>query len=107
MQAAFTATTDARIVQAFHSPQAVVDPGTQAQLQQLLSELGTQAEAEIHHLIDVAHAALIAGVRLGYVMSLVLALIIMGLLIFIRTPDFRSAEQRVELPKHEGAVEII
>jgi EmrB/QacA subfamily drug resistance transporter len=107
MQAAFTPTTDPRIVEVFHNPQAVIDPGMQAQLQQLLDELGPEAAAQVQRLVDVAHVALVDGVRLGYVMSLVLAVVIMGLILFIRTPNFRSAEKRVEVPKHESAVEVI
>lgn len=107
MQAAFTSATDPRLAEAFHNPQAIVDPGTQAQLQQLLSQLGATAVTEAQHLIDVAHSALIDGVRLGYVMSLVLSVIILGLIIVMRTPNYRSAENRVEVPKSEGALEIL
>lgn len=107
MQAAFTPTTDPRMMEAFHNPQAVIDPGTQAALQQLLTELGADAATELQHLTDVAHNALISGVRFGYVMALVLAVAIMGLLIYIRTPNFRAAEQRIEVPKHESAAEVV
>lgn len=107
MQAAFRPTTDPRIMEAFHNPQAVIDPGTQANLQQLLTELGADAATEIQHLTDIAHNSLISGVRLGYVMALVLSVMIMGLLLFIRTPNFRATEQRVEVPKHESAVEVV
>jgi EmrB/QacA subfamily drug resistance transporter len=107
MQATFTSATDARLVEAFSNPQAVVDPAAQAQIQQLLTDLGPTAAAEIHHLIDVAHAALVDGVLLGYVMTLVLSVMMLALLLFIRTPNFRAAENRVEIPRHEGAIEII
>jgi EmrB/QacA subfamily drug resistance transporter len=106
MKAAFTASTDARIAEAFHNPQAVIDPTTQAKLQQLLDELGPETAVQVQHLIDVAHNALIDGVRLGYVMAFVLALVILGVVLYIRTPDFRAMEKRVEVPKHESAVEI-
>jgi EmrB/QacA subfamily drug resistance transporter len=106
MQAAFTPTTDARIVDAFHNPQAVVDPSMQAKLQELVAELGPEALAQVQRLTDVAHNALISGVRLGYVMALVLAVGIGVLLFFIHTPNFRATERRIEMPKHESAVEI-
>ena len=107
MQAAFTPTTDPRIMEVFHNPQAVVDPGTQAKLQQLFDELGPEAGAQIQPLVDIAHGALIDGVRLGYVMAMVLSVIILALIVFIRTPNYRAAEKRVEIPKHESAVEIL
>jgi EmrB/QacA subfamily drug resistance transporter len=106
MQATFTPATDARIVEAFHNPQAVIDPSTQAKLQELLAELGPEAMAQVQHLTAVAQSALIDGVRLGYVMSFVLAVVILGLILFIRTPNFRATEKRVEVPKHESAIEI-
>lgn len=106
MQAAFTATTDARITDAFHNPQAVIDPGIQTTLQQVVSELGAEVGAQVDYLMNVAHSALIDGVRLGYVMALVLAVMIMGLILFIRTPNYRAAEKRIELPK-ESAVEVL
>jgi hypothetical protein len=108
MQTAFTPTTDARLVEVFHNAHAVVDPGTQDQLQQLFDELGPELGAQLQPLVDLAHNALIDGVRLGYVMALVLSVIIMGLVLFIRTPNYRAAEnQQVELPSHESAVEIV
>lgn len=107
MQAAFTPTTDPQLIKAFHNPQAIVDPTAQAQLQQLLSQLSAEAAQQAQHLIDVAHIALIDGVRLGYVMSFVLSVMIMGLILFMRTPNFRSAENRVEIPKTEGAMDIL
>jgi hypothetical protein len=60
----------------------------------------------VQHLVSVAQSALIEGVRLGYVMTFVLAVVILGLVLFIRTPNFRAAEKRVEAPKHESAIEI-
>jgi hypothetical protein len=45
-------------------------------------------------------------VRLGYVMSLALAVVIFGLVLLIRTPNFRAAENRVEISKHENVIEI-
>jgi MFS family permease len=107
MRAAFTTNTDPRIVDAFHNPQAVIDPTTQARLQGLLTELGAEAALEVQQLIDVAHNALIDGVRLGYIMSFVIAVVIMGLLLYIRTPNFRAAEKRIEVPQHEAAPEIV
>jgi EmrB/QacA subfamily drug resistance transporter len=106
MQATFTPTTDPRIVEAFHNPQAVIDPTTQARLQELLAELGPEIAAQVQHLTEVAQSALISGVRLGYVMSFALAIVILGLIFFIRTPNFRAAETRVEVPKHENVIEI-
>jgi EmrB/QacA subfamily drug resistance transporter len=106
MQANFTPTTDPRIVEAFHNPQAVIDPSTQAHLQQLLAELGPEASAQVQQLTEVAKGALISGVRLGYVMAFVLALIILGLILFIHTPNFRAVTTRVEVPKHENIAEI-
>jgi hypothetical protein len=106
MQAALTPTTDPRIVEAFHNPQAVIDPTMQAELQKLLVELGPAATAQVQQLTQIAQAALIEGVRLGYVMALVLAVAILGLVLFIRTPNFRAAQPRAEMPKAENAVEI-
>jgi EmrB/QacA subfamily drug resistance transporter len=106
MQSAFTPTTDSRIVEAFHNPQAVIDPTMQAELQKLLVELGPAAAGQVQQLTQIAQAALIEGVRLGYVMALVLAVVMLGLVLFIRTPNFRAAQQRVEMPKAESAVEI-
>ncbi|MCC6455727.1 MAG: MFS transporter [Caldilineaceae bacterium] len=107
MQAAFTPATDARIVDAFHNPQAVIDPGVQAQLQQLLDELGPEAATQLQHLTDVAHAALIEGVRLGYVMALILAFMTLAIIFLIRTPNYRLAETVARIPKQESAVEIL
>jgi EmrB/QacA subfamily drug resistance transporter len=106
MQANFTPGTDPRIVDAFHNPQAVVDPGMQTQLQQLVAELGPEAAAQIQHLTDAAHSALIEGVRVGYIMALVIAVITLGIVLLIRTPNYRRAEMRATLPKQESAVEI-
>jgi hypothetical protein len=107
MQAAFTPTTDVRIMDAFHKPQAVIDPGIQAELRQLIDQLGTEAAAHLQQLNDVAHAALIEGVRLGYVMALILAVVTLALLFLIRTPNFRLSESKVSVPKQESAVEIV
>jgi hypothetical protein len=107
MQAAFTSNTDARVVEAFHNPQAVVDPGIQLQLRQLLEQLGAEAATQVQYLLDVAHTALIDGVRLGYIMALVLSVAIFVLVLLIRTPNYRTAVTRVEVPKAEEAVEIL
>jgi hypothetical protein len=107
MQAAFTPTTDPQLMKVFHNPQAIVDPTAQDQLQQLLARLGAEATLQAQHFIEVAHGALIDGVRLGYVMSFVLSVMIMGLILFIRTPNYRSAENRVEIPKAEGVMDIL
>jgi EmrB/QacA subfamily drug resistance transporter len=107
MRATFTADTDPRVVEAFHNPQAVIDPTTQASLQSMLSELGAEAALQVQQLIETAHVALIDGVRLGYIMSFVIALVIMVLLLIIRTPNFRAAEKRVAVPQHEAAPEIV
>lgn len=107
MRAAFTADTDPRVVEAFHNPQAVIDPTTQATLQTLLRELGAEAAIQVQQLTDVAHNALISGVRLGYVMALVISAAIMTLVILIRTPNFRADEKRMEASKHEETAEIV
>jgi hypothetical protein len=107
MQAAFTPTTDPQLMKAFHNPQAIVDPSAQAQLQQLLSQLGAEAAQQAQYLIEVAHGALIDGVRLGYVMSFVLSVMILGLILFMRTPNYRSAENRIEISKTEGVMDIL
>jgi len=107
MRAAFTADTDPRVVEAFHNPQAVIDPTTQATLQTLMNELSAEAAIQVQQLTDVAHNALVSGVRLGYVMALVISVAIMALVLLIRIPNFRANEKRMEAPKHEESVEIV
>ena len=106
MRATFTADTDPRVVEAFHNPQAVIDPTTQATLQTLLSELSAEAAIQVQHLTEVAHNALISGVRLGYIMALVISVAIATLVVLIRTPNFRATAKPIEVPKHEAVVEI-
>ena len=107
IRANVTPETDARVVEAFHNPQAVIDPTTQAKLNELLHQLGPAAAAQIQHLTDVAHTALVDGVRVGYVMALVLTLGTIALILLIRTPNYRAVEVHSNLPKHDNAVEIV
>jgi hypothetical protein len=69
--------------------------------------LGAEAAQQAQYLIEVAHGALIDGVRLGYVMSFVLSVMILGLILFMRTPNYRSAENRIEISKTEGVMDIL
>lgn len=106
MQAAFTPTTDARIMEAFDNPQAVIDPSTKEQLQQLINQFGAEAATQIQHLTEVAHSALIEGVRVGYVMALALAVVTFVLLFLMRVPNYRVVERKESAPTPENAVEI-
>ena len=106
LRAAIAPNTHPQLVEAFHNPQALIDPRAQSQLQQLVSQLGPEAIAQAQQLANVAHGALIAGVRVGYIMALVMATASLTLVLFLPTPDFRG--RVVSVPAmEEGAPDLI
>ncbi|HXF61333.1 MAG TPA: MDR family MFS transporter [Caldilineaceae bacterium] len=90
LQAAVSPNTNPRLVEAFQNPQALIDPRAQGRLEQLVHQLGPEAAAQAQQLAEAAHGALIGGIRVGYIMALVMALASLALVLFLRTPDFRG-----------------
>jgi hypothetical protein len=90
LHAAIPANAYPQLVEAFQNPQALIDPTAQATLRQLVTELGGTAATQLQHLTDAAHAALIAGVRVGYILALGLSVINLVLILMLRTPNFRA-----------------
>jgi MFS family permease len=105
MQAAMPPGTGPQVAALFHNPQALVDPDAQAKLQQGISQAGPAAADEIRQLTEVAHSALIAGVRLGYVMAAILAVAALALILWLRTPNYRGGVRKP--PSQEAAADIV
>lgn len=103
---AMTTGTDPRLADAFHNPQALINPNAQAELQRLVEQIGAGAADQVARLNAVAHGALVDGVRFGYVMALVLALVIAVLVVVLRTPNYRDDQLPIP-PKPEPATEGI
>jgi hypothetical protein len=106
IRAAIGPDTDPRLVEAFHNPQALIDPNVQTNLQALLAQLGAAANEQAAALSEAAHSALIAGVRFGYVMALVLALIVLILVLILRTPNYRT-QPAAARPKAEPIADAL
>jgi EmrB/QacA subfamily drug resistance transporter len=106
MAAAIPAGTDPRIASAFESPQTLINPEAQAQIQALGQQLGPGGAAQIQQLITASHSALIEGIRVGYIMALVVSVLVVLLLLILRTPDFRS-DGSVPVRPAEGTMEAL
>lgn len=87
--AAIPSAADARLIEAFQNPQALIDPRAQESLAELAAQLGPNGAAEIQRLADAAAAALISGVRLGYILALAGAVVVLVLVILLPVPDYR------------------
>ena len=105
MRAATPANANTQIVEAFHNPQALVDPTIQRRLQTLADQLGPEAAAQIQHFTEVAHRALISGVRVGYILALLIAITVLLLVLYVQTPNFRATPAR-KPPQEETAPEL-
>lgn len=106
MAAAIPAGADPRIASAFESPQTLINPEAQAQMQALGQQLGPDGAAQIQQLIAASHSALIAGIRVGYIMALVAAVLVLLLLLVLRTPNFRASAS-VPVRPAEGTMEAL
>lgn len=106
MVASIPAGTDARVASAFESPQALINPQVREQIQTLGQQLGQDGAAQIQHLIAASHSALIGGIRVGYIMALVVAVLVLLLLLMLRTPDFRADSSAAARPA-EGTLEAV
>jgi EmrB/QacA subfamily drug resistance transporter len=92
VQLAVTGATDPRLMDAFHNPQALINPKAQAEIQGLVDQLGGAAASQAALLNEAAHRALVSGVRFGYVLALGLAVVIAILVVMLRTPNYRDDE---------------
>lgn len=89
--AAAPASANPQLVQAFHNPQALVNPQAQAQIQALAAQIGA-SQAQLQQLLDAARNALISSVHVGYMLSLGCAAVVFALLLAMSVPDFRAVE---------------
>ncbi|GAB4208470.1 MAG: MDR family MFS transporter [Roseiflexaceae bacterium] len=74
--------TDARLLAAFHDPQALISPQTQEQVRSLAQQL-PNGPAQLQQLLDLSREALAGGIRTGYLLALgamVVAVLLVALL---------------------------
>ena len=67
----------------------MIDPNAQESVSRLAQELGPNGAAELERLAGAAAAALIAGVRVGYMLGLAGAVVVLVLVIILPVPDYR------------------
>jgi MFS family permease len=91
--------TDPRLAAAFHNPQVLVSPEAQSQIASLARSLGPAGQADMQALMDSARAALISGIRVGYILALATAAVVLVLLFLLRLPDYRSAARDAAPPE--------
>lgn len=103
--AAIATGTDPRLAAVFHNPQALIDPRAQATIQQVTQQLGPNGSAQVQQLTDAARNALISGVRMGYIMALVGAVVVIALLVVLPVPDYRASTD--VLTRNEGSFEAL
>jgi len=95
LAAAIPAGADTRLLETFESPQALIDPRAQERVSQLAEQLGPDGAALLQQLADAAGSALIAGVRLGYILGVVGAAVVLVLVIMLPVPDYQAVASKI------------
>ncbi|KAB8142079.1 MFS transporter [Chloroflexia bacterium SDU3-3] len=105
LAASAPAGTDARLLSAFHDPQALVSEQTRAELSAVAQQLGPDGPTQLAQLIAQAQDALAVGIRTGFMVSLASAVLILILVLMIdeRAVQRQEPMSAADLPLDSGA----